>query len=138
MFSWRLTIFLHIIKDSLICNQDIGNSNLELSFCLCLNKAPIEDFQEFIDFLWSKHSADINRLFVVVQKLSHAQFFQLEFPGVCPNSCPLDQWCHPIISSSVAIFSLCLLSFPASGYFPVSQLLVSGGQNITEVEYNKV
>ena len=26
-------------------------------------------------------------------------------PGVCPNSCPLSQWCHPTISSSVAFSS---------------------------------
>ena len=29
-------------------------------------------------------------------------------PGVHPNSCPLNQWCHPTISSSVVPFSLCL------------------------------
>ena len=27
------------------------------------------------------------------------------FPGVCSNSCPLSQWCHPTISSSVTAFS---------------------------------
>ena len=31
-------------------------------------------------------------------------------PGVCPSSCPLNQWCSPTISSSVALFS-CLQSF---------------------------
>ena len=40
------------------------------------------------------------------------------FPGVCSNSCPLSQWCHPTISSSVAPFSSCPQSFPASGSFP--------------------
>ena len=48
---------------------------------------------------------------------------------VCSNSCPLSQWCHPTISSSVIPFS-CLQSFPASGSFPVSQLFTSGGQRI--------
>ena len=38
-------------------------------------------------------------------------------PKVCPSSCPLNQWCHPTISSSVAHFSFCLQSFPASGFF---------------------
>ena len=52
------------------------------------------------------------------------------FPGICWNSCPLGQWCHPTISSSVALFSSCLQSFPASGSFPVSWLFTSGGQNI--------
>ena len=38
-------------------------------------------------------------------------------PGACSNSCPLSQWCHPTISSSVIPFSSCLQSFPASGSF---------------------
>ena len=49
--------------------------------------------------------------------------------GVYSNSCPLNRWCHPTISSSVAPFS-CLQSFPASGSFQMSQCFVSGGQNI--------
>ena len=48
--------------------------------------------------------------------------------GVCSNSCPLSRWCHPTISSSATLFSFCLLSFPASGSFPVSCLFTSGGQ----------
>ena len=51
-------------------------------------------------------------------------------PRVCPNSCPLSQWCHPVISSSVVPFSSRLQSFPASGYFLVSQFFVSGVQSI--------
>ena len=34
-------------------------------------------------------------------------------PGAYPNLCPLSQWCHPTISSSVVPFSSCLQSFPA-------------------------
>ena len=51
-------------------------------------------------------------------------------PGVYSNSCPLSQWCHPNISSSVIPFSSCLQSFPASGSFLMSQLFESGGQSI--------
>ena len=51
-------------------------------------------------------------------------------PRVYSNSCPLSQWCHPTISSSVFPFSSLLQSFPASGSFPVSQFFTSGGQNI--------
>ena len=51
-------------------------------------------------------------------------------PGVCSNSCLLSWWCHPIISSSAALFSFCLKSFPASEYFPMSQTFTSGGQGI--------
>ena len=49
---------------------------------------------------------------------------------VCSNSCPLNRWCHPTISSSVVPFPSCLLSFPASGSFLISQLFASGAQNI--------
>ena len=38
-------------------------------------------------------------------------------------------WCHPTITSSVIPFSSCPQSFPASGYFPMSQLFTSGGQS---------
>ena len=51
-------------------------------------------------------------------------------PWVCSNPCPSSQWCHPTISSSVAPFSSCLQSFPALGYFPMSQFFASGGQSI--------
>ena len=51
-------------------------------------------------------------------------------PGVYSNSCPLSQWCHPSISSSVIPFSSHFQSFPASGSFPVSWIFASGGQSI--------
>ena len=38
-------------------------------------------------------------------------------PRACSNSCPLNQWCHPIISPSIIPFSSCLQSFPTSGLF---------------------
>ena len=50
-------------------------------------------------------------------------------PRVYPNSCPLSQWCHPTISSSV-VSSSCPQSFPATGSFPMSQLFTSGDQSI--------
>ena len=46
-------------------------------------------------------------------------------PRACANSCPLSQWCHPTISSSIIPFS------PAtSGFVPMSQFFTSGGQSI--------
>ena len=44
--------------------------------------------------------------------------------------CPLSQWYHLTISSSVVPFSSCLQSFPTSGFFQMSQLFASGGQSI--------
>ena len=43
--------------------------------------------------------------------------------GVCSNSCPSSQWCHPTISSSAIPFSSCLQSFPASGFFSSQSVL---------------
>ena len=51
-------------------------------------------------------------------------------PRVWSNSFPLSWRCHPIISFSVAPFSSCPQSFPASWSFPVSFLFTSGGQII--------
>ena len=52
----------------------------------------------------------------------------LPVPGVCPSSCPLNWWCYPATSSSVAHFSSCPhLPLPQS--FPMSQLFTSGGQS---------
>ena len=53
----------------------------------------------------------------------------LLFSGICSNSRPLSQWCHPTISSFTILF-FCPQSFPASGSFPMSQLFASGGQSI--------
>ena len=51
-------------------------------------------------------------------------------PGVYSNSCPLSQWCHPTILTSVIHFSSCLQCFPASASFPMCWLFASGDQNI--------
>ena len=79
---------------------------------------------------------------VVVQSFGHVQLFVTPWtaacqvslspssPRACSNSCPLNQWCHPTISSSVIPFSSCLQSFPASGPFLMSWLFTSGGQSI--------
>ena len=51
-------------------------------------------------------------------------------PGVYSNSCLLNWWCHPTISSSIVPFFSHLQSFSASGSIPVSQFFTSGGQSI--------
>ena len=51
-------------------------------------------------------------------------------PGACSNSCPLSQWYHSTISSSVTPFSSFPQSFPALESFPKSRLFISDGQSI--------
>ena len=63
--------------------------------------------------------------------LQHAR---LAYPSPTPraysNSCPLTQWYHTTISSSVVPFSVHLQPFPASVSFPVSQFFALGGWSI--------
>ena len=51
-------------------------------------------------------------------------------PEACSNSGPLNQLCHPIISSSVIPFSYCLQSYPASRSFLMIWLFSSGDRSI--------
>ena len=80
--------------------------------------------------------------FSSAQLLSHVWLFAIPWTAArqdslsitnsqsLPKPCPLSQWCHPAISSSVVPFSSCPQSFPASGSFPMSQLFAWGGQTI--------
>ena len=84
----------------------------------------------------------INPVVVAVQSPSHVLHDSLQLHGlqhaspaccspslgVCPSSCPFNRWCHPTISSSIALF-FCLPSFPASQSFPMSRLFTSGSQS---------
>ena len=77
-----------------------------------------------------------------VQSLNHVQLMAIHeqqhtrppcpspTPEACSNSCLLNRWCHPTISSSVVPFSSLPQYFPASGSFPLSQFFISGGQSI--------
>ena len=50
------------------------------------------------------------------------------------ESCPLSPWCHATISSSVIPFYSCLQSFPASGSFPMSQLIISASAEKSQLQ----
>ena len=54
----------------------------------------------------------------------------LPSPGACSNSCPLSQWCHLTITSSVMPFFSRLQTFPASGSLLMSRFFSSNGQSI--------
>ena len=54
------------------------------------------------------------------QESQHARSpFPSPTSEVHSDSCPLSQWCHPAISSSVVPFSSCPQSLPASESFPM-------------------
>ena len=70
------------------------------------------------------------QLFVILRTAAFRPLCPSPSPKVCPSSHPLHQWCHPIILPSVARFSFCLQSSPASGTFPMSSLFASGDQKL--------
>ena len=87
------------------------------------------------------------KLLSSVQSLSYVWLFATPWTAACQaslsitnswsllNLCPLSQWCHLTISSSVVPFSSHLKSFPALGSFPSGkgsfhQFFASGGQRI--------
>ena len=80
-------------------------------------------------------SVQFSRSFVSSSLQPHGlQHARLPCPSPTPraysDSCPLSQWYHPTISSSVIPFSSRLESFLASGSFPMSQFFTSGNQRI--------
>ena len=86
---------------------------------------------------YSKHSGSVQFSHLVVSDSLRPRGLQHTRPprpspslGACSNSCPLNRWCHPTISSSAAPFCSCPQSFPASGSFPMGQRFTSGGQSI--------
>ena len=88
-------------------------------------------------FVWIKNSVSQSvqspsrvRLFATPCTETHQASCRSPTPRVYSTSCPLSQWCQPTISSSVVPFSSHLQSFPISGSFPMSQVIVSGGQSV--------
>ena len=104
---------------------------------------------EFI-FLWNIHNYVLSLPYLKASKINSVQFSRsvdsdslwphglqhTRPPNLSPtprvywSSCPLSQWCHPTIPSSVVPFSSHIQSFPVSGSFPMSQFFASGGRSI--------
>ena len=84
----------------------------------------------FLECISSVQSLSRVRLSATPWTAAHQASCPSQTPGAYPNLCPLSEWCHPTISSSVIPFSSCPQFFLASGSFPMSQLFASGGQSI--------
>ena len=91
--------------------------------------SPSESFSRSLD-ISSVQSLRCVWLLVAPWTAAHQASLAITTPRACSNSCPLSQWCHLAISSSVIPFSSCLQSIPVSGSFPMNQFFTSGGQNI--------
>ena len=136
--SLKLSIFTFLVESLTWMHKHARKSSLMISqssfppfFCKYLKKPAISNF--ILSFPLS--SVQFSRSVMSDSLWPHGlQYARLPcsslYPRVCSNSCPLSQWCHPTISSSVVPVSSRLQSFPASGAFPMTQLFASGGQRI--------
>ena len=116
------------ICENVLCNIICSSS---LHACLWMGKENVVN-----RMLWrvrsnSQFSRSVLSNSLQPHGLQHARFLcPSPTLGVCSNSSPLIQWCHPTISSSVIPFSCLLQSFPASGLFQMNQFFASGGESI--------
>ena len=94
--------------------------NSPLSFSVCLLRT-VEIYPLQISSMLFSHSVVSGSL--RPHGLQHARLpWPSLFPGACSDSCPLSQWCHPTISSSVILFSSCFPSFSSHQVAKVLEL----------------
>ena len=113
LYLYILNIFLCMGRD----NDSSSSSLSSSSFSLLCKHSYWKHCPALLFFMWLKHTHTPG--LPVLHYLT--EFAQTR---------PLSWWCHPIISSSVAPFSSCPQSLPASGSFPLSQHSASGGHSI--------
>ena len=119
--SWTPNLFLHINKE-LNCSvslymslwvllHGVGSLSLMKVFKRKLSGHLVEILERGFKhqfLLWLLFSGPI------MSNSSFRASLSLTISRVCSSSCPLHQWCYPAISSSDALFSFCLQSFPES------------------------
>ena len=143
--SWPVSGFLHMLNNFRGKSQSFGDQDYISSELLGNNPSFIFIlFLFFFSFLFMKVVHKFLKLLTPFLPLSvqfsrsvlsaswryhglqHARLSRPSpTPGVYSNSCPLNQGCHPTISSSVVPFSFCLQYFPASGTFQKSEFITS-------------
>ena len=139
-----------LLTDAISGNQAVLGTTPQATYPLCKLQLGCLWLKDALDLSPNRSAPIILVILIVffsvqfssVQSLSHVWLFaslwtaasQLPSPSPTPRACsnahPMSQWCHPTISSSVIPFSSCLQSFPALGYFLMSQFFASGGQSI--------
>ena len=130
--SWSCFCWLYRVPPSLAAKNIINLiSVLTIWWCPCIVSSLVNYHQIAMTFACiSQFSRSVVSYSLWPHGLQHARLpCPSPTPGVFSNSCPLSQWCHPTISSSVFPLS-CLQSFPSSESFPMSQFFTSGGQSI--------
>ena len=132
----RIRDFADILSHSMCCLFTVlilsFNAQVFLilvKFSLFFHSLPVLLVCALSLFLSSVQSFSCVRLFATLWTAAY-QACPSPTPRVYSNSCPLNHWCHPTISSSVVPFSSHLQSFPAPGSFQMSQFFTSDSQSI--------
>ena len=110
LHSPKPTYPLKLSQSLLLCKPcELESHNFQLKSYLC--------YLLILTMSFLRVPVYYNLFVAVVQLLSHGWLFETPWmqharlpcpsppPGVCSNPCPLNQWCHPIILSSVIPFS---------------------------------
>ena len=80
-------------------------------FCVCSRRMCVLLVLNGIPFMYLLFSHSVVSSCLWPHGLQHARLScPWLSPGVCSNSWPLSQWCHPVISSSVELLASCLQS----------------------------
>ena len=114
--TWKLTSLTVMCSQCKICNryQSLSVKRREWK-CLINNFILINVLKWHFGYILLSLSRSVVSDSLRPYELQHTR---LPCPspslGVYSNSCPLSQWCHPTISSSVIPFSSCPQYFPAS------------------------
>ena len=140
--GWIMALFA-VIKSIIIFDLLIPLSTYRVVITISVeHKTCQKKFKQAFEAKWKGISSMDTMVLIVVHSLSHVWLFATPWtaharlpcpslsPGICSNWCPLSQWCHPTILSSVIPFSSRPQSFAAWGIFPMSQFFASGGQSI--------
>ena len=135
MSNWSIVSFKVCVSLVIFCLVDlsIGVSGVfkspTITVLLLISSGVFLNYQLHRLLLLFSHSVVSNSLWPHVPQ--HAWVpCPSSSPEGCLNLCPLSQWCHLTILSSVIPFFSCLQSFPAARSFPVSWLFASNGQRI--------
>ena len=126
----RLSFKNSINNWTLFCLRWMPRSSLSV-LCLfllfCLSKYYIPPTTSYLSLLFS--CSDMSD-YATPRMAGYQASLSFTIPWSLLKLMFIELWCHPSISTSVIPFSSCLLYFPASGAFPMSQHFAWGSQII--------
>ena len=116
------------------CEMDSGTVHCPKKLAVMSTGSRKRNLSNCSSVIWLQATSILILTFSSVQLLSHVRHFAMPWTEARqdsqsitnsrshPNTCPLSQWCHLVISSSVIPFSSCPQPLPASVFSSESTL----------------